>query len=144
MTKWTVKEIPSLKGKLTVVTGANSGIGWHTALELVRAGSEVILTARTDLKGQEAVDRIRLEIPAARVRFGLLDLASQDSVRGFAASINREAKLDLLVNNAGLMALPERQVTKDGFEMQFGTNYLGPFALTICCSQPCSVQPLHE
>ncbi len=98
---------------------------------LARAGSEVVLTARSEAKGQEAVDRILRQIPQAKVRFGLLDLASLDSVRAFAASMSHEAKLDLLVNNAGVMAIPERQVTKDGFEMQFSTNYLGPFALTL-------------
>ena len=131
MSGWTTKEIPSMAGKLALVTGANSGIGWHTALELARAGSEVVLAARTEAKGQDAVNRILRQIPQARVRFGLLDLASLDSVQAFAANTEREAKLDLLVNNAGVMAIPKRQVTRDGFEMQFGTNYLGPFALTL-------------
>ena len=131
MAKWTVADIPSQRRKLAVVTGANSGIGWDTALELARAGAEVILTARTRAKGQDAVDRIRYELPQARVRFELLDLASQRSVRAFAAKVNGEAKLDLLVNNAGVMRLPRRQVTEDGFEMQLGTNYFGPFALTM-------------
>ena len=131
MTTWTIANIPSQSGSLAVVTGANSGIGWHTALELARAGSEVILAARTETKGQDAVDRIRRQLPQAKVRFGLLDLASLDSVREFAAGISRESKLDLLVNNAGVMAIPRRQVTRDGFEMQFGTNFLGPFALTV-------------
>ncbi len=120
-----------MAGKLTVVTGANSGIGWYTALELARAGGEVILAARSEAKGHDAVNRILCRIPHARVRFGLLDLASLDSVRAFAANVGGEAKLDLLVNNAGVMAIPQRQVTSDGFEMQFGTNYLGPFALTL-------------
>jgi len=131
MTRWTTKDIPPLTGRLAVVTGANSGIGWNTALELARAGSEVVLTARSEAKGQEAMDRILRQVPKAQVRFGLLDLASLDSVRTFAARTNGEAKLDLLVNNAGVMAIPKRQVTQDGFEMQFGTNYLGPFALTM-------------
>ncbi len=131
MAEWTVADIPSQRGKLAVVTGANSGIGWNTALELARAGAEVILTARTKAKGQDAVDRIRRQLPQARVRFELLDLASQRSVRAFATKVNGEAKLDLLVNNAGVMRLPHRQVTEDGFEMQFGTNFFGPFALTV-------------
>jgi len=100
------------------------------ALELARAGSEVILAARSETKGRDAVDRIRRQLPPARVRFETLDLASLRSVQAFAAKVNREAKLDLLVNNAGVMAVPKRQVTKDGFELQFGTNFLGPFALT--------------
>lgn len=131
MAKWTIADIPSQRGRLAVVTGANSGIGWHTALELARAGGEVILTARTTAKGSDAVQRIRREIPEATVRFELLDLASLRSVREFAAKVGQEEKLDLLVNNAGVMAIPQRQVTEDGFEMQFGTNYLGHFALTV-------------
>jgi NAD(P)-dependent dehydrogenase (short-subunit alcohol dehydrogenase family) len=128
--KWTVADIPSQKGKLAVVTGANSGIGWHTALELARAGSEVILAARTEEKGRDAVERIRRLLPQAKVRFEVLDLASLRSVRTFAAMVGSEAKLNLLVNNAGVMAVPKRQVTEDGFELQFGTNFVGPFALT--------------
>jgi NAD(P)-dependent dehydrogenase (short-subunit alcohol dehydrogenase family) len=112
------------------VTGANSGIGWHTALELARAGSEVVLAARTEAKGRDAVERIRRQLPQAKVRAEILDLASLRSVRAFAAKIGSEAKLDLLVNNAGVMAVPKRQATEDGFELQFGTNFLGPFALT--------------
>jgi len=131
MTKWTTADIPSQKGKLAIVTGANSGIGWHTALELARAGSEVILTARIGAKGKEAVQRIRKQLPQAKVRSEILDLASLKSVRAFAAKIGNEAKLDLLINNAGVMAVPKRQLTEDGFELQFGTNHLGHFALTM-------------
>src|SRR5260370_7316395 len=131
MTKWTPADIPSLQGRLAVVTGANSGIGWHTALELARAGSEVILATGTEAKGRDAVDRIRQEVPQPEVRVEVLDLASLRSVQSFAAKIDREAKLDLLVNNAGVISVPTRQVTEDGFELQFGTNFLGPFALTM-------------
>ena len=130
MTKWALADIPSLHGRLAVVTGANSGIGWHTALELARAGSEVILASRTEAKGSYAVGRIRHDVPQAK-RAEVLDLASLRSVQIFAARIDREAKLDLLVNNAGAMSVPTRQVTEDGFELQFGTNFLGPFALTM-------------
>ena len=130
MTKWTIADIPSQKGKLSVVTGGNSGIGWYTALELARAGSEVILTARTEMKGRDAVERIRREVPEAAVRFELLDLASLHSVRTFAVKVGSETKVDLLVNNAGVMSVPIRRATEDGFELQFGTNFLGPFALT--------------
>jgi NAD(P)-dependent dehydrogenase (short-subunit alcohol dehydrogenase family) len=129
-TQWTVTDIPPQTGKLAVVTGANSGIGWHTALELARAGSEVVLTTRSEAKGRDAVERIRRELPQAQVRFETLDLANLPSVRAFAERVNREAKLDLLVNNAGVMSVPKRQLTADGFELQFGTNFLGPFALT--------------
>jgi NAD(P)-dependent dehydrogenase (short-subunit alcohol dehydrogenase family) len=131
MTKWTLADIPSLHGRLAVVTGANSGIGWHTALELARAGSEVILASGTEAKRRDAVDRIRQEVPQAKVRAEVLDLASLRSVQSFAAKIDTEAKLDLLVNNAGVMSVPTRQATEDGFELQFGTNFLGPFALTM-------------
>jgi NAD(P)-dependent dehydrogenase (short-subunit alcohol dehydrogenase family) len=131
MAKWTVRDIPLQKGKLAVVTGANSGIGWFTALELARAGSEVILAARTEAKGRDAVDRIRRQLPKAKVWAEVLDLANLQSVQTFAAKVGSEAKIDLLVNNAGVMAVPKREVTTDGFERQFGTNYLGPFALTV-------------
>ncbi|MGA2598892.1 MAG: oxidoreductase [Bryobacteraceae bacterium] len=130
MAKWTVADIPSQQGKLAVVTGGNSGIGWHTALELARAGGEVILTARSEVKGRDAAERIRRQVPKAKVQFEILDLASLRSVRAFAAKIVGEAKLDLLVNNAGVMMVPRRHLTEDGFEIQFGTNFLGPFALT--------------
>jgi NAD(P)-dependent dehydrogenase (short-subunit alcohol dehydrogenase family) len=76
MTKWTLADMPSLQGRLAAVTGANSGIGWHTALELARAGSEVILASRTEAKGRDAVDRIRQEVPQAKVRAEVLDLAN--------------------------------------------------------------------
>ena len=128
--KWTIADIPPQTGKIAVVTGASSGIGWHTALELARAGGEVILAARTEAKERDTVERIRRELPHAKVRAEVLDLASLRSVRAFTAKVGDEAKLDLLVNNAGVMAVPKRQVTEDGFELQFGTNFLGPFALT--------------
>lgn len=128
--KWTVANIPPQNGKLAVVTGANSGIGWYTALELARAGADVILTARSEAKGREAVDRIRRELPQAKARWEILDLASLASVRNFAAKIASEPKLDLLINNAGVMKIPRREITEDGFERQFGTNFLGHFALT--------------
>jgi len=131
MAKWTAGDIPSQTGRLAVVTGANSGIGWNTALELARGGGEVILTARTEAKGQDAVGRIRRLLPQAKVRFEMLDLASLRSVRSFAQRVGREAKVDLLVNNAGVMRLPTREVTEDGFERQMETNFLGPFALTV-------------
>jgi NAD(P)-dependent dehydrogenase (short-subunit alcohol dehydrogenase family) len=131
MAKWTVADIPSQAGKVAMVTGANSGIGWHTALELARAGGEVILTARTEAKGREAVERITREVPNAKVRFELLDLAGLKSVHAFAERVGAGGRIDLLVNNAGVMAIPERKVTEDGFEMQMGTNFIGPFALTL-------------
>ena len=128
--KWTTADIPPQTGKLAIVTGANSGIGWYTALELARAGAEVILTARSKEKGQDAVDRIHRQLPGANVRWEILDLASLTSVRDFAAKFSAAPKLDLLINNAGVMAIPHHEVTEDGFECQFGTNFLGHFALT--------------
>jgi NAD(P)-dependent dehydrogenase (short-subunit alcohol dehydrogenase family) len=127
---WTVADIPPQNGKLALVTGANSGIGWHTALELARAGSEVILTARSHAKGRDAVNSIREQVPHANVRAEILDLASLASVRSFAAKIGAEPKLDMLINNAGVMRIPQRTLTEEGFERQFGTNFLGHFALT--------------
>jgi NAD(P)-dependent dehydrogenase (short-subunit alcohol dehydrogenase family) len=129
-TQWIVKDIPSQHGKTIIVTGANSGIGWEAALALARSGGNVILAVRSAEKGKEAVARIINQIPTANVRFELLDLASLRSVHAFADKMNKEAKLDILVNNAGVMSVPQREVTEDGFERQFGTNYMGPFALT--------------
>ena len=94
MTQWTVRDIPSQQGRRALVTGANSGIGWHTALELARAGCDVILTTRSEAKGRDAVNRIRQQLPHAKVRAELLDLASLRSVHAFAEKINRE-KLDV-------------------------------------------------
>jgi len=131
MSNWTVKDIPSQVGKLAVITGANSGIGYETALELVRAGAEVILAGRSEPKGRDAVQRILREVQTAKVRFGKADLASLASVADFAGQMLAEDRpIDLLINNAGVMAFPTRQTTADGFEAQFGTNHLGHFALT--------------
>lgn len=127
---WTTADIPPQHRRLAVVTGANSGIGWRTALELARAGSEVILAARSREKGADAVARIRRELPQAKLHAEILDLASLKSVRAFAAKLENEPKLDLLINNAGVMALPARELTENGFERQFGVNFLGHFALT--------------
>jgi NAD(P)-dependent dehydrogenase (short-subunit alcohol dehydrogenase family) len=131
MEKWTAADIPDQAGKTALVTGANSGIGFHTALELARAGARVVLTARDRARGEAAIARIRAEVPEADVALGSLDLADLRSVRSFASEvIHRYGSVDLLVNNAGVMAIPERQTTADGFELQLGTNHLGPFALT--------------
>ena len=123
--------IPSQVGKTAVVTGATSGLGYETARALAKAGSDVILTGRDDRKGLQTVERISREVTGARVRYEQLDLASLASVAAFAERMRSSVQsLDLLINNAGVMALPRRQVTADGFEMQFGTNHLGHFALT--------------
>jgi NAD(P)-dependent dehydrogenase (short-subunit alcohol dehydrogenase family) len=128
---WSAKDIPSQAGRRAVVTGATSGIGYHTALELARAGADVILAVRDAKKGAEAIAAIRAEVPAAKVATEPLDLQSLASVRGFAERlVARGGALDLLINNAGIMALPRRETTADGFEAQLGTNHLGHFALT--------------
>ena len=130
---WTAAKISSQAGRRVIVTGANSGIGFYTALELARKGAEVVLPARTPEKAQDAAQRIRREVPGAELHVAVLDLASQKSVRAFAALYGEHfpgQSLDLLINNAGVMALPKREVTEDGFERQFATNFLGPFALT--------------
>ena len=131
MSAWTIHNIPSQGGKLAVVTGANSGLGYETALALAQAGGEVILASRSAAKGRDALARIRALSPQAKLRLELLDLASLASIADFAGRLLAEGRpLDLLVNNAGVMALPTRQTTADGFEMQLGTNYLGHYALT--------------
>jgi NAD(P)-dependent dehydrogenase (short-subunit alcohol dehydrogenase family) len=127
--RWTTSDIPPQSGRRVIITGATSGIGWETALQLAGAGAYVVLTARTAAKGEDAVDRIRRIFPSARIRPSILDLASFQSIREFAAR-EGDQPLDLLVNNAGAMATKRRELTVDGFERTFGTNYLGPFALT--------------
>ena len=131
MNKWTTKDIPSQAGKLAIVTGANSGIGYHTALELARAGAHVILACRNPLKAEEAKARIVAAVPQAAVEVAQVDMADLESIRAFAEGfVASGRKLDLLINNAGVMGFPQRTPTAQGFEGQFGTNHLGHFALT--------------
>ncbi|WP_103528150.1 MULTISPECIES: oxidoreductase [Streptomyces] len=131
MTSWTARDIPRLDGTTAVVTGANSGIGAVTALRLARAGARTVLACRDEGRGTETLERIRGAAPGADVRLVRLDLADLASVRAAAPLLVAEGdgRIGLLVNNAGVMALPLRR-TADGFEMQFGTNHLGHFALT--------------
>jgi NAD(P)-dependent dehydrogenase (short-subunit alcohol dehydrogenase family) len=132
-TKWTSEYIPSQAGRRVVITGANSGIGFEAALELARKGAELILPARTQAKAEDAVSRILQQVSQARLYPEILDLAEQSSIHSFANRVIERfpgQSLDLLINNAGVMALPKREITADGFERQFATNYLGPFALT--------------
>jgi len=125
------RDIPSQAGRFAIVTGANSGIGYESALALAAAGAEVVLAARSQPKGEAAVARIQALAPGAKVAFRPLDLADLGSVRAFADGIAAEHRsLDLLINNAGVMTPQVRQETRDGFELQLGTNYLGHFALT--------------
>jgi len=131
MTDWTTADLPSLSGKTVVVTGATGGLGYETAMALAGAGAIVILTGRSDAKGLRAIEGICERFPNALIAYEHLDLASLASVAAFArrfAASNEQ--LDVLINNAGVMALPKRQQTEDGFEMQLGTNYLGHYALT--------------
>src|SRR5882757_640173 len=131
MSGWTIADIPPQSGKTVVITGATGGLGYETALALAAAGAAVVLTGRNDDKGRHAIQKIRDQFPDAKVAYENLDLASLASVAAFATRFAAtHAAIDLLINNAGVMALPERQVTADGFEMQLGTNYLGHYALT--------------
>jgi NAD(P)-dependent dehydrogenase (short-subunit alcohol dehydrogenase family) len=128
--KWTAADIPPQHGRSAVVTGAG-GLGYQDALALARAGADVIIAGRDVAKGSAAVAQILKSVPNAKVRFEVVDLASLKSVTAFARLLhaNRD-RLDLLINNAGVMMPPKRRVTSDGFELQFGTNYLSHFALT--------------
>jgi NAD(P)-dependent dehydrogenase (short-subunit alcohol dehydrogenase family) len=126
--KWTVQDIPDQTGRRAVVTGANSGLGLAAARALSRAGAEVVLACRDRTRGEAAVAQIRSELDGAAVELGILDLADLGSVRAFVETLEGD-RLDLLVNNAGVMATPHRR-TIDGFELQLATNHLGHFALT--------------
>lgn len=130
--KWTAEQIPAQDGRTAIVTGANSGLGLSTARELARHGAHVVLACRNLEKGRAALAQIESVAPAAEVELAELDLGSLASVEQFALgfrSAHGERGLDLLINNAGVMA-PPRGETADGFELQFGTNVLGHFALT--------------
>jgi NAD(P)-dependent dehydrogenase (short-subunit alcohol dehydrogenase family) len=124
---WTADDIPELTGRRALVTGANSGLGLQITQELARHGAQVTLAVRDTDRGRAAADRIRRGAPTAELSVARLDLADLGSVRDFAGAY--DGPLDVLVNNAGVMALP-RRTTKDGFEMHIGTNHLGHFALT--------------
>lgn len=129
-TKWTKRDIPDLRGKTAIVTGANSGLGFETTVGLAGAGAEVILACRDRAKTEAAMGLMREQVPGGVLKFMALDLGDLDSVGAFAKNFSAEhARLDLLCNNAGVMALPLRR-TRQGFEMQIGTNHLGHFALT--------------
>ncbi|MBT2365799.1 SDR family NAD(P)-dependent oxidoreductase [Streptomyces sp. ISL-10] len=127
-TSWTPDAIPDQSGRLAVVTGANSGIGYVTARELARCGAHVVLACRSRERGRDAVERLRTEVPGARTELRMLDLADLKSIRSFAEGWSHD-RLDLLVNNAGVAMVPFSR-TVDGFESQFGINHLGTFALT--------------
>jgi NAD(P)-dependent dehydrogenase (short-subunit alcohol dehydrogenase family) len=129
--KWTAADVPDQSGRVAIVTGANSGLGYDTAAVLADKGAKVVLAVRNLDKGNEAVERIKKASPNAVVSLQELDLTSLDSVRKAADELRAaHPRIDLLINNAGVMYVPTRETTKDGFEMQFGTNHLGHFALT--------------
>ena len=126
--KWTAGQLRDLSNHTAVVTGGNSGIGWHTCHALAAKGARVVLTSRDVDRGRQAANRIRARVPGAHVDLAQLDLASMASVREFGESF--AGPLDLLINNAGVMAPPKPARTEDGYELQFGTNHLGHFVLT--------------
>lgn len=128
---WTEQDVPSQEGKVFLVTGANSGLGLETVRVLASRGAQVVLACRDASKGEQAAEKVRAAVPGAKVEVEALDLASLESVRALATKLQgRLEKLDGLCNNAGVMAPPKQQ-TKEGFELQFGTNHLGHFVLTL-------------
>lgn len=130
MTKWTKSDIPDQTGRVAVVTGANTGLGYETALALAERGARVVLAVRNLDKGKDATTEITAKSPHADVALQELDLTSLESVRAAAEQLRSDYdRIDLLINNAGVMWTP-KSTTKDGFELQFGTNHLGHFALT--------------
>ena len=127
---WTAADIPNQSGRVAVVTGANSGLGLETAREFARKGAHVVMAARNLEKAAAAEQDILDGIPDASLEVRHLDLGSLDSVKTFATEVvNAHGRIDILVNNAGVMGTPRHETT-DGFELQFGTNHLGHFALT--------------
>ncbi len=128
--RWTRQDIVDQTGKIAVVTGANSGLGFETSRALAAKGADVILACRDEARGHAAARRIMTELPSAAVEVMVLDLSDLSSIQSFAARFaERSDKLHLLINNAGVM-IPPYAKTTDGFELQFGTNHLGHFALT--------------
>src|SRR6516162_5009534 len=128
--KWTSDDVPGQHGRLAVVTGANTGLGFQTAHVLAAHGASVVLAVRDTEKGKAAADRIAGTAPGADITVQPLDLTSLESIHAAAAELRaRHPRIDLLINNAGVM-FPPRQTTRDGFELQLGTNHLGHFALT--------------
>jgi NAD(P)-dependent dehydrogenase (short-subunit alcohol dehydrogenase family) len=130
MAKWTAENIPNLEGRIALITGANSGLGFEASLALAKKHATVVMACRDMAKGQEALQRIKNEVSGAQLIAMELNLASLESIKTFAAKfIQAYDRLDILLNNAGVMA-PPYGTTEDGFEMQIGTNHFGHFALT--------------
>ena len=130
MTKWTAADVPDQSGRVAVITGSNTGIGYEAAAVLAERGAHVVLAVRNLDKGKDAAARTAAQSPNADVTLRELDLTSLDSIRNASNDLRAAyPRIDLLINNAGVMMTP-RGTTKDGFELQFGTNHLGHFALT--------------
>lgn len=126
-----VATVPDLSGKLVVITGSNSGLGLGLARRLSAAGADVVMAIRNRAKGEAAIEEIRKAVPDAKLTIKHLDLSSLASVAALGEQLNAEGRpIDILVNNAGVMTPPNRDTTADGFELQFGSNHLGHFALT--------------
>ncbi len=130
MPKWTIDNISDQSGRVAIVTGGNSGLGYNSVMALAKKGAQVVLAARDIKKSQEALQNLKKQVPQGKIEFIRLDLSSLESVRTFVADFkSRYSRLDILMNNAGVMAIPRRE-TAEGFEMQLGVNHLGHFALT--------------
>ena len=131
MAKDLVATVPDLTGKLAIVTGANSGLGFGLARRLAAANADVVMAIRNRAKGEAAIEKIRATVPDAKLTIKTLDLSSLAAVAALGEQLNTEGRpIDILINNAGVMTPPERDTTADGFELQFGSNHLGHFALT--------------
>lgn len=131
MKKWTTSDIPGKHGGLAVITGSTEGVGFEDALALSAAGWDVVIMGRNAQKGSDSIAKLRRINPKAKVRFEQIDLADLSSIKAFAERmITLGQPIDLLINNAGVMTPPKRLETADGFELQFGTNHIGHFALT--------------
>lgn len=130
VSSWKTDGIGNLTGRRIVVTGGNTGLGYASALAFARAGADVVLAVRNTDKGDAAAGRIRADTPSAKVRVGRLDLTDLASVAAFGAAEAQRGPLDVLMNNAGVMLVPTREVTAEGFEAHMGTNHLGHVALT--------------
>lgn len=141
MSSWTVQDIPDQSGKVVIITGANSGLGYESTLALARKGARVVMACRSMERAEKARQQILDAVPGASLDVFELDLASQDDIRRFASDFNEQYdRLDVLMNNAGIM-IPPYGKTEDGFEQQFGVNYLGHFALTGLVLPPLLATP---
>ncbi|WP_272944126.1 SDR family oxidoreductase [Xanthomonas maliensis] len=128
---WSLNDMPSQNGRIFLITGGTSGMGYEDAKALAAAGGRVVIAARNPERGQQAIARIKQEIPSAQVQFESVDLSNLASVRALAERLDKTLpRLDGLINNAAIMAPPQRGTSADGFEMQLATNYLGHFVLT--------------